>query len=322
VTPPLVSMTRILNEDDIVEAFVRHNIVHLNHMIFLDNGSTDRTLAILAALKAEGLPLTVFQSQALIFDELSSNTWGYRLAAQVHRAGWVVFLDADEFLDVGGTLARVLESQPPKQMAVQVQLTHYFETPEDDESEPVVPLRMRWRLIAATNVTKLILRGGMDGIVIDAGNHGAFQNGNWVQAAPDERIGLMHYPRRNGWQNLQKCAIGWLKVLAAGEAAVGAGRSSHYKAPFELLRDDARDLADNPLYLRPGVDRSIMEDAPINYLGGVLRYWEPIDPAYRAFQLGLRYAEDLARQHGRILDASAEARALVNGWNGVRKFLF
>ena len=54
MTIKAVSVTRILNEDDIVEAFVRHNIGHLSHMIFIDNGSTDRTLLILKHLQANG----------------------------------------------------------------------------------------------------------------------------------------------------------------------------------------------------------------------------------------------------------------------------
>jgi hypothetical protein len=60
----IVSVTRILNEDDIVEAFVRHNAVHADHMLFLDDSSIDRTLEILQTLQVEGFPLTVFQNFA------------------------------------------------------------------------------------------------------------------------------------------------------------------------------------------------------------------------------------------------------------------
>lgn len=70
----LVSVTRILNEDDIVEAFVRHNSVGLDHMIFLDNGSSDRTLDILRALQREGVPLSVFQAISAEFDEADAST--------------------------------------------------------------------------------------------------------------------------------------------------------------------------------------------------------------------------------------------------------
>lgn len=43
-------------------------------MVFLDNGSTDRTLAILKSLKDEGFPLSVFQGYSVNFDEVTVNT--------------------------------------------------------------------------------------------------------------------------------------------------------------------------------------------------------------------------------------------------------
>jgi len=62
-----VAASRVLNEDDILEAFVRHHAALVDHHIFLDNGSSDRSLAILRALQAEGLPLTVLQTRAAHF---------------------------------------------------------------------------------------------------------------------------------------------------------------------------------------------------------------------------------------------------------------
>ncbi len=319
----LISVTRILNEDDIVEAFVRHNVLSLNHMIFLDNGSTDSTLAILKALQEEGLPITVFQGPSLSFDEVSANTWLYRLVDQLHKADWVVFLDADEFLSLPAkaTLATILSAQAAN--AVEATLLHYYETDDDDAAQPIVPARMRWRMIAPTGVSKLFLRGGFGArAIIDAGNHGAFLDGKPMPAAPEPRLALAHYPARDGWQNLQKITIGWLKVLAAGQPALGAGRSQHYLSPFETLRDKPHELLGNPLFMQPKLNRTIMEERPLDYRGGALRHTGATDPALRALQLALRHAEQLARQHGRLLDQSAEARRLVDGWNSARKFLF
>jgi hypothetical protein len=60
VNAVLVGITRVLNEDDIVEAFVRHHATMVDHHVFVDNGSTDETIAILRALKDEGLNISVF----------------------------------------------------------------------------------------------------------------------------------------------------------------------------------------------------------------------------------------------------------------------
>ncbi len=321
----LVSVTRIFNEDDIVEAFVRHNSRHFNSMIFLDNGSSDRTLEILRALKEEGSPLAVFQSQSLSFNEVAELNWLYRMVAQVHRADWIAPLDTDEFVMLEGKtgLAALLGKQKTQNQAVMVDLVNYYETPEDDAAELVVPLRQRWRQIAPASTSKMMLRAGLGArMVIDAGNHGGLLDGKPLPMVPLPGVSLAHYPRRNGFQNLQKCAIGWLKVLAGGQAEISSGHAGHYQAPFEALRDDAAALIGNPLYLQPGVDRTIMTEAPLRYEGGALRNTVARDGAAKALEVGLRYVEQLARQHGRLIDESPEARRLVDGRNAVRKFLF
>ncbi|SIR15881.1 MULTISPECIES: glycosyltransferase family 2 protein [Acidiphilium] len=320
----LVSVTRILNEDDIVEAFVRHNHASLDHMVFLDNGSTDATLDILRQLQAEGLRLSVFQTIAAGFDEVAVNTWLYRMADQMHRADFVVFLDADEFITTtDAPLADLLAARPVQDRAVAVPLVHYFDTVEDDAAELIVPVRLRWRVRVPTGVTKMIVRGGLGTrITIDAGNHGGTLDGRPVPTPRAHTVALAHYPRRSGWHDMQKSAIGWLKVLAAGQATVDQGRSAHYRAPFERMRDAPGTLLVNTGYLAPPVDHEGAILAPITYRGGPLRYTKANDPARKAFMLALHYAEQLARQHGTLQDRSPEARQIVTAWNAERRFLF
>ena len=121
---------------------------------------------------------------------------------------------------------------------------------------------------------------------------------------------------------MQKIAAGWLKVLATGAAATDMHRSVHYRAPFEMLRDTPEKLIANTTYRAPPLDRERLKEQPLRYLGGKLRYTTPGDPALRTVTLGLRFVEQLARQHGRLLDQLPEARRLVEAWNGGRKFLF
>ncbi|HEX4505856.1 MAG TPA: glycosyltransferase family 2 protein, partial [Alphaproteobacteria bacterium] len=87
----LVAVSRILNEDDIIESFVRHHAELVDHHLFLDNGSTDDTLRILRDLKTEGLQLTVLQNKAPFFTEVSYNTSLFRQAVRLYSADWVVF---------------------------------------------------------------------------------------------------------------------------------------------------------------------------------------------------------------------------------------
>ncbi len=319
----IVSVTRILNEDDVVEAFVRHNVQHLDHMVFVDNGSSDRTLEILQALKAEGVPLSVFQERTASFNESEAATWLHGVASQIFQAGWVAHLDADEFIaaePADGLRAR-LAGQNGR--AIAMKLIHYGQTATDDMAELNVPLRMRWRLRGDTGISKVFVRGSTEqGIVIGAGNHEAWCQGQKLDAPLLPGLSLAHYPRRDGWQNLRKITIGWLKALAAGNAATGAGHASHYSSPFHTLRDTPGYLINEPRYLSQDLDKADGEEAPLRYLGGPLKYTTPSSEALKALQLSLRYAEELALQHGRIMNESPEANRLVRSWAAKREHLF
>lgn len=314
----IVSVTRILNEDDIIEAFVRHNAAHAGQMLFLDNGSTDRTLDILRALQAEGFALTVFQTLSISFDEMAANSWSYQVASQIFGAGWVVFLDADEFIATPHAV-RLSSLLPAAENAVTVPLINYVQTREDDASIAVVPWRQRWRHPGETGVVKLMLRAGLPDIVIEAGNHGAYAAGAKLPAVPLPGVALAHYPRRHGWQIVQKMCAGWLKAAAAGRG--GMLHSRHYLSPFETLRDRPWEVLLGDYFSRE-LDRAQAVEAPLAYLGGPLAYWQKTDPAMKAAQCFLQFAERLALQHGRLIDEAPQARALVEGWNAKRDFLF
>lgn len=314
----LVSVTRILNEDDIIEAFIRHNGAHVDHMLFLDNGSTDRTLEILRALQAEGFALTVFQSLSASFDEMAANSWSYQAASQILGAGWVVFLDADEFIATPNSVP-LPALLPADQNAATVKLVNYVQTREDDAGIAVVPWRQRWRHPGETGVVKLMLRAGLAQIVIEPGNHGAYAAGARLPAPALAGVALAHYPRRHGWQIVQKMCAGWLKAVAAGQH--GMQHSRHYLSPFETLRDKPWEVLFGDYFVRE-LDRTQAVEAPLPYLGGPLAYFQPADPAMKAAQSFLHFAERLALQHGRLIDEAPHARALVEGWNGKRDFLF
>lgn len=94
----LVAVGTVRNEEDIIEAFVRHSLRYVDELRLVDHLSTDRTPSILAALQAEGLPLHVkrHSGQVMLQEILVT-----RLAREAFRSGadWVVPLDADEFIE-------------------------------------------------------------------------------------------------------------------------------------------------------------------------------------------------------------------------------
>ena len=132
----LVAATRILNEQDIVEAFVRHTAAFVDHHVLLDNGSIDGTLDILGKLRGEGLQVSLYGTASLSFNEVESGTFLFRTAVTAHGADWVLMLDTDEFIDgrhIGASLrdylawvSSSLEAQSWSAIALAPRLTSGF----------------------------------------------------------------------------------------------------------------------------------------------------------------------------------------------------
>jgi hypothetical protein len=309
----LIGITRVLNEDDIVEAFVRHHATMLDHHLFLDNGSTDETVNILKALKDEGLKISVFQNQNVFFSETSYNTELFKHARGVLGAEWAVFLDTDEFINlthVPQGLRALLDSVPASEVCFGMPNLTYFDHPTDDPAEPVVPLRLRYRQKPDPHTpSKVFARGvlaGMD-IVIDAGQHAVLLNGQQVKDFTDHQASLGHYYRRSAWQTISKSVLGYLKVTAAPKSERDMNRSVHYNDIFRFMRDDPAHLF-QPGFLNPTYADMDLELDPLPYHGGPLRYTPDTDPRFKAIKVLTAYAEQLAQAHAHFIDTNEGVR--------------
>src|SRR5207247_6411993 len=132
------------SEADIVEAFVRHTLAFVNHLVILENGSSDDTPEILYALAKEGLPLSILE------DRSSGKYHSERMtrlmreqAVEHHGADWVLQLDVDEF--VAATPGQDLvddrfESNQPIALPWQTYVPH-----ESDNPLELNPVLRRWR---------------------------------------------------------------------------------------------------------------------------------------------------------------------------------
>lgn len=324
----LVAATRILDEADLVEPFVRHTAAHVGHHLLLDNGSRDGTREILDRLAEEGLPITVLTTGSVAFTESEALTDLFSRAVRDHDADWVVFLDADEFIDdrqIPGGIAALLGAAaactpPVRQM--QVALADYVAIVHDVVHELCVPKRIQWRAERGDNRKTIVnARVAPEDVTVGAGGHMAWSASRGEPLAPcvfAEGLTWAHYPERNTWQWMVKVVRGWAKVLASGRAHAEAGMAGHYAEAFGLLRDHPEHVFFNEHLMsfkneRPG----LIHDA-IEYRGGELRYTQPLDARVQAARALMGFVEALATRHGQLLDSSADARALSGAWDAPR----
>lgn len=315
----VVAVSRVLDEADIVEAFVRHTAAYVCHHVFLDNGSHDGSLEILRALKEEGFGITVLQNITVSFYQAEVSTYLYRHAARECRADWVLCLDSDEFIDdrgvEGGLTARLEALMAEDELCLTVPLVNYELAADDDPTDILIPRRMR-RHGAVLNVNKVFVRGSIAATTdIGSGNHYAAEYGGpRLTGLVVPGLSIAHYPHRSPYQRAAKCVRGWSKVVATGKAQVARGSSYHYRSLFEIVRDRPQDFFRRDKFMKPPAHDKLPID-PITYRGGPLRYTSSADDPMRALRSMMGYVERLAERHGRLLEEIPEARARTNAWN-------
>ena len=101
-----VCIAMVKNEADVIEAFCRHNARFFDLMVVIDNGSVDRTRAILGELVREGLPVVVTDEPGFGYRQSERMTRAFHNLCHALRPDFVMVLDADEFL---GELVATLE---------------------------------------------------------------------------------------------------------------------------------------------------------------------------------------------------------------------
>ncbi|MGA2862725.1 MAG: glycosyltransferase family 2 protein [Steroidobacteraceae bacterium] len=315
----LAAASRVLNESDIIEAFVRHTAHFVDHHIFVDNGSVDGTLRILENLKDEGFGITVFQSHARSFVESKINTFLYQTAVTGLQADWVIFLDTDEFIDDRELRQAALRdcianfaATHGEPACIEVPLREYHITP-DDPRDIVVANRITHCSPTSDN-TKVIVRGDLikRQAVIQPGSHAVLiDNAMTCPVVREPSLTYAHYAVRSPYQWLSKSIIGWAKILAAGHETISAGYSYHYKEPFEILRTEPQAILRNPRMMQTPTTAAELIQSPITYRGGPLKYTADTDYQMRAVQVMMQYLHELATQHGEMLVLAKKLSDLI-----------
>lgn len=216
----LIATLMVRDEVDIVAAMVEHTLDQgVDTLVVTDNGSVDGTVEVLEAYAAEGRlelhhdPVHRKQQGAVV-------TRMARRARTVHRADWVLNLDADEFLlpcDRALTVRDALAATPLHLNAFTVPVVNLI-GPAARRGSGV--RRLMWRdhrpvaALEAVGIhahpTPTAVHRGESDVVVAQGNHFVSLRSN---GQPDAAVAMeiLHLPWRS-WEQLER------KVVNAGLA--------------------------------------------------------------------------------------------------------
>jgi hypothetical protein len=267
----LHGLARVKNEGDVIEEFVRHNLQFLDALTVVDNVSFDGTRAVLEALRAEGLPLTVLHDPILSKRQYETITRVARRSAAEADWDFLFLLDADEFIKVRdrNRLEESLAVLAPGENGL-LPWFPYVPTEQDDTAEPRVLSRITYRRDVETNPAfhKLVLSGGYarsGPFSIIQGNHGASGVDGAAPAVVVRDVGLAHFPVRSVVQIQSKVLLGWGAYLVMGYDSVGYGW--HQRRLFHRLESEpAWSVSDLRAIAQHYTDAEVVPDgAPLTH---------------------------------------------------------
>lgn len=308
----IIGVVCVKNEEDIIEAFVRHNLFYLQKLIVLNHGSTDSTASILSRLVSEGLPLVVHDDPSLGKFQGEKMTRLMQQAVNEHGADWVLLLDADE-------LIRCAEDRLPLPEPgdctgfLKVAWRTYQVRPSDDQSIINPAERIRHRLAEEPNhqgtlekrryllkaVVPRALAGTLGTCVVQ-GNHFILISN---QEPPHEfwpGFDYAHFSLRTVGHYTAKIAINSMQQVY--RSSPRASMDSFYLNHLEEIKTDFEGFSRRfyeriPSYMEqiPSFTPVIIHD-PLHYRGGPLRYTSCASDYTRLIANLIGYAQVLVKE--------------------------
>jgi len=208
----IASITWARNEEDILESFVRHHSRIVDQMIIVLHRSTDRSLHILRSLQREGLALEIRESDALYHAQGEVLTELMHEVASIYNPDWILPLDADEFLCSSIDFSNALRATPSDTVSLLPWKT-YIPTPEDDQLESDIRLRMTHRRAEEQKQYYKVLIPGALALqaTLPLGSHQLFYTDTQMPmpSTPHTDVWLAHFPVRSEQQLRSKIINGW-----------------------------------------------------------------------------------------------------------------
>ncbi len=306
----IIGVACVKNEEDIIEAFVRHNLFYLQKLIVLNHGSTDNTAAILSRLVEEGLALVVEDDPSLGKFQGEKMTRLMQRAVTEHGADWVLLLDADELIrcqeerlplpepgNIRGFLKVVFRTYQASQSDDQSVLNPAERIRHRFQEEPREQGTLEERRYTFKAVVPRAL-AGTPGICVVQGNHFILTSNSEPPYEFWPGFDYAHFSLRSVGQYTSKIAIGTLQQLY--RSSPRGNMDSFYLTHLDELRTDFEGFSRRfherfPSYLEltPSFTPVIIRD-PLIYRGGPLRYTSSASDYTRLVSNLIGYAEVLA----------------------------
>jgi len=267
----LLGAAHVRNEADIVEAFVRHNLVLLDGLAIVDHASVDATPDILRALKDEGLPVFLARDESPAFDQRPMQNRLVRHLLATSDATWIFPLDADEFLRAPSRDALVNALSSVGNIPdLALEWTTYV--PDFDAHDDVLACVRNARRVRddGHGLRKVAVSrafGADADLYLSKGQHRVLSRRSTAtrpasHVADRRTLSIAHVPIRSAGQFTAKVALGWLANLRV--PAREPNESLHWKEAFDSLRSG-----------RP-LTRRQLESFAFNY-GVPMERWLPTD---------------------------------------------
>lgn len=229
-----VMIAMVLNEEDIIEGWVRHHADEVDHLLVADNLSTDNTRPILEKLVAEGLPLTVVDDPDPAFRQSEKMSALSARAAAELDATWIVPADIDEIWVQSVDRLRVVLPELDYPIAA-ADLYNHVRT-NDDVDDPDPFRSMVWRLEKPQRPLGKVAFRYAPGAVIWQGNHGVTLPTG--EAGGLQVMEIRHFKARSEDQFERRGREGAEAVAAAPELHETSG--AHWRSYGRLTAEGRR----------------------------------------------------------------------------------
>ena len=237
-----IGITRVRNECDIIEMFVRQNLSVLDELHIIVNNNTDSTADILSELKKEGLPLFPYNDTFLDNRQEVVITNLLRTAINPSECEWCFLLDADEFITTSREeLQEELKRVPAKAFAAWEWKTYIPLEDLNGNDVSLNPDANAFHSISfrrepePTFNPKIIIPNELfRSIAIAPGSHGAWDKDGNVVPVHMLASRLIHIPFRSSEQVISKLSLGELSLRMKSNR--GATEGSHWSRGYLSIK--------------------------------------------------------------------------------------